>query len=185
METQNSSHNSNSSGGGGGDHGSIFADSPYTTVEIVIIILVAGSLSLVTVVGNILVMLSIKVGPPLLTFIPGLLHCFLIFYEPLHIFLQANSNGPTVKKNIQQNVTFLVKLTKCDVFNCFTLKIDSHLFNGTQSLSIGMWSFSKQTRESWIIFHGTPGNISWCRRAAVELRRCRNITRPNERNTNN
>lgn len=63
METPNSSHSTN----GSSDNGSIFADSPYTTVEIVIIILVAGSLSLVTVVGNILVMLSIKVGASLLT----------------------------------------------------------------------------------------------------------------------
>lgn len=68
METQNSSHSTNNSN-------SIFAESPYTTVEIVIIILVAGSLSLVTVVGNILVMLSIKVGPLLITFISALLHC--------------------------------------------------------------------------------------------------------------
>lgn len=61
METLNSSHSTNSSS----DNASIFADSPYTTAEIVIIILVAGSLSLVTVVGNILVMLSIKVGASL------------------------------------------------------------------------------------------------------------------------
>lgn len=63
METQNSSHSTNTSG----NNTSIFADSPYTTVEIVIIILVAGSLSLVTVVGNILVMLSIKVNRHLQT----------------------------------------------------------------------------------------------------------------------
>lgn len=73
METQNSSHSTNSSGGG--DNASIFADSPYTLVEIVIIILVAGSLSLVTVVGNILVMLSIKVGASLLTYVSAVLHC--------------------------------------------------------------------------------------------------------------
>lgn len=40
---------------------SLFSGSPYKTVEIVLIILVAGSLSLVTIIGNILVMLSIKV----------------------------------------------------------------------------------------------------------------------------
>lgn len=72
METWNSSHSTNSSGG---DNASIFADSPYTTVEIVIIILVAGSLSLVTVVGNILVMLSIKVGASLPTCVSARLHC--------------------------------------------------------------------------------------------------------------
>lgn len=64
METRNSSHSTDTSG----NNTSIFADSPYTTVEIVIIILVAGSLSLVTVVGNILVMLSIKVGASLLVY---------------------------------------------------------------------------------------------------------------------
>lgn len=57
METQNSSHTANTSS----NITSIFSRSPYTTVEIVLIILVAGSLSLVTVIGNILVMLSIKV----------------------------------------------------------------------------------------------------------------------------
>lgn len=41
--------------------------SPYKTVEVVFIVLVAGSLSLVTVVGNILVMLSIKVNRSLQT----------------------------------------------------------------------------------------------------------------------
>lgn len=39
----------------------VFSGSPYTTVEILLIVTVAGSLSLITVVGNILVMLSIKV----------------------------------------------------------------------------------------------------------------------------
>lgn len=71
METQNASHSTNSSG----DNASIFVDSPYTTVEIVIIILVAGSLSLVTVVGNILVMVSIKVGASLLARVLAMLHC--------------------------------------------------------------------------------------------------------------
>lgn len=41
--------------------------SPYKTVEVVFIVLVAGSLSLVTVIGNILVMLSIKVNRSLQT----------------------------------------------------------------------------------------------------------------------
>ncbi|XP_077594021.1 muscarinic acetylcholine receptor M2-like [Stigmatopora nigra] len=45
----------------------LFSASPYTTVEIVLIILVAGSLSLITVIGNILVMLSIKVNRNLQT----------------------------------------------------------------------------------------------------------------------
>ncbi|KAM3858751.1 muscarinic acetylcholine receptor M2a [Diretmus argenteus] len=40
---------------------------PYKTVEVVFIVLVAGSLSLVTVIGNILVMLSIKVNRHLQT----------------------------------------------------------------------------------------------------------------------
>ncbi|CAL8385397.1 unnamed protein product [Gadus morhua 'NCC'] len=43
------------------------AESPYKTVEVVFIVLVAGSLSLVTVIGNILVMLSIKVNRNLQT----------------------------------------------------------------------------------------------------------------------
>ncbi|XP_043964681.1 muscarinic acetylcholine receptor M2a isoform X2 [Gambusia affinis] len=42
-------------------------DSPYKTVEVVFIVLVAGSLSLVTIIGNILVMLSIKVNRNLQT----------------------------------------------------------------------------------------------------------------------
>ncbi|XP_038833747.1 muscarinic acetylcholine receptor M2-like isoform X2 [Salvelinus namaycush] len=42
-------------------------ESPYKTVEVVFIVLVAGSLSLVTVIGNILVMLSIKVNRNLQT----------------------------------------------------------------------------------------------------------------------
>ncbi|XP_041114453.1 muscarinic acetylcholine receptor M2-like [Polyodon spathula] len=42
-------------------------ESPYKTVEIVFIVLVAGSLSLVTVIGNILVMVSIKVSRNLQT----------------------------------------------------------------------------------------------------------------------
>lgn len=52
---ENSSHTTNTSND---DNTTL---SPYTTVEIVLIILVAGSLSLITVIGNILVMLSIKV----------------------------------------------------------------------------------------------------------------------------
>ncbi|XP_026065056.1 muscarinic acetylcholine receptor M2 [Carassius auratus] len=42
-------------------------ESAYKTVEVVFIVLVAGSLSLVTVIGNILVMLSIKVNRSLQT----------------------------------------------------------------------------------------------------------------------
>lgn len=57
METLNSSQTTNISSG----DNSLFSASPYSTVEIVLIILVAGSLSLFTVIGNILVMLSIKV----------------------------------------------------------------------------------------------------------------------------
>lgn len=53
METVNTSS---------GDEAGLFSASPYTTVEIVLIILVAGTLSLITVIGNILVMLSIKVS---------------------------------------------------------------------------------------------------------------------------
>ncbi|XP_038560908.1 muscarinic acetylcholine receptor M2-like [Micropterus salmoides] len=64
METLNSSHTTNISSG---NNTSLFSGSPYTTVEIVLIILVAGSLSLITVIGNILVMLSIKVNRNLQT----------------------------------------------------------------------------------------------------------------------
>ncbi|XP_008302801.1 muscarinic acetylcholine receptor M2-like [Stegastes partitus] len=64
METPNASHDMNNSIG---DNSSLFAGSPYTTVEIVLIILVAGFLSLITVIGNILVMLSIKVNRNLQT----------------------------------------------------------------------------------------------------------------------
>ncbi|XP_061679658.1 muscarinic acetylcholine receptor M2-like [Syngnathoides biaculeatus] len=58
METVNTSS--------GGEPG-IFSASPYAAAEIVLIVLVAGSLSLITVVGNILVMLSIKVNRNLQT----------------------------------------------------------------------------------------------------------------------
>ncbi|XP_076589382.1 muscarinic acetylcholine receptor M2-like [Chaetodon auriga] len=64
MEVLNSSHSNNT---GSGDNAILFSGSPYTTVEIVLIILVAGSLSLITVIGNILVMLSIKVNRNLQT----------------------------------------------------------------------------------------------------------------------
>nr|XP_057930806.1 muscarinic acetylcholine receptor M2-like isoform X1 [Doryrhamphus excisus] len=58
METVNTSS---------GAEAGLFSGSPYTAVEIVLIILVAGSLSLITVIGNILVMLSIKVNRNLQT----------------------------------------------------------------------------------------------------------------------
>ncbi|RVE71973.1 hypothetical protein OJAV_G00057280 [Oryzias javanicus] len=45
----------------------LFAGSPYSTVELVLIIVVACSLSLITIIGNILVMLSIKVNRNLQT----------------------------------------------------------------------------------------------------------------------
>lgn len=45
----------------------VIPSSPYKTVEVVFIVLVAGSLSLVTIIGNILVMLSIKVNRSLQT----------------------------------------------------------------------------------------------------------------------
>ncbi|KAM9807840.1 muscarinic acetylcholine receptor M2-like [Neosynchiropus ocellatus] len=60
METPSPSHSNSSESG-------LLSGSLYTTVEIVIIIIVAGSLSLITVVGNILVMLSIKVNRNLQT----------------------------------------------------------------------------------------------------------------------
>uniref|UniRef100_A0A8C5DVI5 Muscarinic acetylcholine receptor n=1 Tax=Gouania willdenowi TaxID=441366 RepID=A0A8C5DVI5_GOUWI len=49
------------------DNSSLFSQSPYTAVEITLIVLVAGSLSLITIIGNILVMLSIKVNRNLQT----------------------------------------------------------------------------------------------------------------------
>ncbi|XP_026167274.1 muscarinic acetylcholine receptor M2-like [Mastacembelus armatus] len=61
MDSLNSSHSTNLS------HGDITSISSYTTVEKALIILVAGSLSLITVIGNILVMLSIKVNRNLQT----------------------------------------------------------------------------------------------------------------------
>ncbi|KAG7523522.1 muscarinic acetylcholine receptor M2-like [Solea senegalensis] len=64
METLNSSSSISISSA---DHSGLFSGSPYTTVEIVLIVLVAGSLSLITVIGNILVMLSIKVNRNLQT----------------------------------------------------------------------------------------------------------------------
>ncbi|XP_034542010.1 muscarinic acetylcholine receptor M2-like [Notolabrus celidotus] len=64
METLNSSYTTNTSSD---SNTSLFSRSMYSTVEIVLIILVAGSLSLITVIGNILVMLSIKVNRNLQT----------------------------------------------------------------------------------------------------------------------
>ncbi|XP_071773792.2 muscarinic acetylcholine receptor M2-like [Centroberyx gerrardi] len=66
MEILNLSHSTNFSSSDDNST-SLLSGSPYTTVEIVLIILVAGSLSLVTVIGNILVMLSIKVNRNLQT----------------------------------------------------------------------------------------------------------------------
>lgn len=60
MEIHNLTHSANLSGSYGAS-ASLLSSSPYKTAEIVLIILVAGSLSLVTIIGNILVMLSIKV----------------------------------------------------------------------------------------------------------------------------
>ncbi|XP_074534046.1 muscarinic acetylcholine receptor M2-like [Halichoeres trimaculatus] len=64
MEMLNSSHTTNTSIS---SNIGLFSRSSYSTVEIVVIILVAGSLSLITVIGNILVMLSIKVNRNLQT----------------------------------------------------------------------------------------------------------------------
>uniref|UniRef100_A0A667YDZ1 Muscarinic acetylcholine receptor n=1 Tax=Myripristis murdjan TaxID=586833 RepID=A0A667YDZ1_9TELE len=66
MESSNFSH---STGFNSSDDisTSLLSGSPYTTVEMVLIILVASSLSLVTIIGNILVMLSIKVNRHLQT----------------------------------------------------------------------------------------------------------------------
>ncbi|KAM9352154.1 muscarinic acetylcholine receptor M2-like [Symphorus nematophorus] len=64
MDPLNSSHSTNTSSD---DNAGLFSGSPYTAAEIVLIILVAGSLSLITVIGNILVMLSIKVNRNLQT----------------------------------------------------------------------------------------------------------------------
>ncbi|XP_053741593.1 muscarinic acetylcholine receptor M2-like [Synchiropus splendidus] len=60
MENPSPSHGNSSQSG-------LSSGSLYSTVEIVIITIVAGSLSLITVVGNILVMLSIKVNRNLQT----------------------------------------------------------------------------------------------------------------------
>ncbi|XP_071020648.1 muscarinic acetylcholine receptor M2-like [Oncorhynchus clarkii lewisi] len=65
METLNLTNYSNLSSDN--ESSSLFSGSPYKTVEIVLIILVAGSLSLITIIGNILVMLSIKVNRNLQT----------------------------------------------------------------------------------------------------------------------
>ncbi|KAM8892441.1 muscarinic acetylcholine receptor M2-like isoform 1-T4 [Spinachia spinachia] len=64
MKTLNSSHTNISSSG---DNTSRSSGSPYSAVEIVLIVLVAGTVSLITVIGNILVMLSIKVNRNLQT----------------------------------------------------------------------------------------------------------------------
>lgn len=62
MEIINQSHPTNVSWGGGD-----VVLEPYSTLEKALIIVVAGSLSLVTIIGNILVMLSIKVNRNLQT----------------------------------------------------------------------------------------------------------------------
>ncbi|KAL6106931.1 chrm2 [Pungitius sinensis] len=64
MKTLNSSHTDISSSG---DNTVTTSGSPYSAVEIVLIVLVAGTVSLITVIGNILVMLSIKVNRNLQT----------------------------------------------------------------------------------------------------------------------
>lgn len=67
MDIFNQSHPTNVSGGGGDMVSTNPLLEPYSTLEKTLIILVAGSLSLVTVIGNILVMLSIKVNRNLQT----------------------------------------------------------------------------------------------------------------------
>ncbi|CAL8238068.1 unnamed protein product [Merluccius merluccius] len=67
MEIFNRSHPTNVSGGGGDVVSTNPLLEPYSSLEKTLIILVAGSLSLVTVIGNILVMLSIKVNRNLQT----------------------------------------------------------------------------------------------------------------------
>ncbi|KAM4554149.1 muscarinic acetylcholine receptor M2-like [Fundulus diaphanus] len=64
MATPNESYSINLTSA---DNASLFSRSPYTAVEIGLIVFVAGSLSLITVIGNILVMLSIKVNRNLQT----------------------------------------------------------------------------------------------------------------------
>lgn len=58
MKTLNLSHTNFSSSG---DDAGRSSGSPYSAVEIVLIVLVAATVSVITVIGNILVMLSIKV----------------------------------------------------------------------------------------------------------------------------
>ncbi|XP_043981074.1 muscarinic acetylcholine receptor M2-like [Gambusia affinis] len=64
METANASSTVNMTGG---SHTGLFSKSPHTVAEIVLILLAAGILSLLTVTGNILVMLSIMVNKNLQT----------------------------------------------------------------------------------------------------------------------
>uniref|UniRef100_G3PDT3 Muscarinic acetylcholine receptor n=1 Tax=Gasterosteus aculeatus aculeatus TaxID=481459 RepID=G3PDT3_GASAC len=64
MKTLNSSHTNFRSSGDAADRSS---GSPYSAVEIVLIVLVAATVSVITVIGNILVMLSIKVNRNLQT----------------------------------------------------------------------------------------------------------------------
>ncbi|XP_054892173.1 muscarinic acetylcholine receptor M4-like [Poeciliopsis prolifica] len=64
METANASSIVNMTRG---SRTSLFSESSYTVVEIVLILLAAGILSLITVTGNILVLLSIKVNKDLQT----------------------------------------------------------------------------------------------------------------------
>ncbi|KAJ8002978.1 hypothetical protein DPEC_G00164560 [Dallia pectoralis] len=64
METLNFTYSNLSSTNG---NRGLFSGSPYNMVEIILIIVVAGSLSVVTIIGNILVMLSIKVNRNLQT----------------------------------------------------------------------------------------------------------------------
>nr|XP_040019960.1 muscarinic acetylcholine receptor M2-like [Gasterosteus aculeatus aculeatus] len=64
MKTLNLSHTNFSSSG---DDAGRSSGSPYSAVEIVLIVLVAATVSVITVIGNILVMLSIKVNRNLQT----------------------------------------------------------------------------------------------------------------------
>ncbi|XP_034032627.1 muscarinic acetylcholine receptor M2-like [Thalassophryne amazonica] len=64
MERLNLSSSTNTSSN---HNSSTILESPYTTVEIALIVMVSGTLSLITITGNILVMLSIKVNRNLQT----------------------------------------------------------------------------------------------------------------------
>lgn len=168
MDTLNSTNSPNISGD---VDASFFSGSPYTTVEIVVIILVAGSLSLVTVIGNILVMLSIKVWilVHLLSFHDSYSNLRTLASDSrFHVvFLKVNRNLKTV------NNYFLFSLACADLIigicsmNLYTVYI-----------VIGYWPLGAVVCDLWLAVDYVVSNASVMNLLIISFDRYFCVTKP-------